>query len=152
MVKYLIEYERITGEEFEKIFHNEPVELVSYKERKEALEKPDEEEKPEDESDDRTGDEPEQRHEGSGEDSPEDKPEKEAEQKFYRGPISSLMPNSMTMRRARSLACFRSPMAPVHMSSSAMLSATRPPILMAIWSSILPREMWLSSLSGMVMV
>lgn len=84
VVKYLIEYERITGEEFEKIFHNEPVELVSYKERKEALEKPDEEEKPEDESDDRTGDEPEQRHEGSGEDSPEDKPEKEAEQKFYR--------------------------------------------------------------------
>ena len=72
------------GEEFEKIFRNEPVELVSYKERKEALEKPDEEEKPEDESDDRTGDEPEQRHEGSGEDSPEDKPEKEAEQKFYR--------------------------------------------------------------------
>ena len=84
VVKYLIEYERITGEEFEKIFRNEPVELVSYKERKEALEKPDEEEKPEDESDDRTGDEPEQRHEGSGEDSPEDKPEKEAEQKFYR--------------------------------------------------------------------
>ena len=84
VVKYLIEYERITGEEFEKIFHNEPVELVSYKERKEALEKPDEEEKPEDESDDRTGDEPEQRHEGSGEDSSEDKPEKEAEQKFYR--------------------------------------------------------------------
>ena len=84
VVKYLIEYERITGEEFEKIFHNEPVELVSYKERKEALEKPDEEEKPEDESDDRTGDEPEQRHEGSGDDSSEDKPEKEAEQKFYR--------------------------------------------------------------------
>ena len=84
VVKYLIEYERITGEEFEKIFRNEPVELVSYKERKEALEKPDEEEKPEDESDDRTGDEPEQRHEGSGEDSSEDKPEKEAEQKFYR--------------------------------------------------------------------
>ena len=84
VVKYLIEYERITGEEFEKIFRNEPVELVSYKERKEALEKPDEEEKPEDESDDGTGDEPEQRHEGSGEDSPEDKPEKEAEQKFYR--------------------------------------------------------------------
>lgn len=84
VVKYLIEYERITGEEFEKIFHNEPVELVSYKERKEALEKPDEEEKPEDESDDRTGDEPEQRHEGGGEDSSEDKPEKEAEQKFYR--------------------------------------------------------------------
>lgn len=84
VVKYLIEYERITGEEFEKIFRNEPVELVSYKERKEALEKPDEEEKPEDESDDRTGDEPEQRHEGSGEDSSEDKPEKEAERKFYR--------------------------------------------------------------------
>ena len=84
VVKYLIEYERMTGEEFEKIFRNEPVEPVSYKERKEALEKPDEEEKPEDESDDGTGDEPEQRHEGSGEDSPEDKPEKEAEQKFYR--------------------------------------------------------------------
>ena len=84
VVKYLIEYERITGEEFEKIFRNEPVELVSYKERKEALEKPDEEGKPEDGAHDGAEDEPERRHEDGGGDSPEDKPEEEADQKFYR--------------------------------------------------------------------
>jgi len=43
VVEYLIEYERITGEEFEKIFRNEPVEIQSYKARKEQLQTPDEE-------------------------------------------------------------------------------------------------------------
>ncbi len=43
VVKYLIEYERITGEEFEKIFLNQPVELKSYKEKKAELEAPDQE-------------------------------------------------------------------------------------------------------------
>ena len=43
VVKYLIEYERITGEEFEKIFLNQPVELRTYKEKKAELEKPDQE-------------------------------------------------------------------------------------------------------------
>ena len=43
VVKYLIEYERITGEEFEKIFLNQPVELKTYKEKKAELEKPDQE-------------------------------------------------------------------------------------------------------------
>ncbi|MDD6044335.1 MAG: ATP-dependent zinc metalloprotease FtsH [Clostridia bacterium] len=42
VVKYLIEYERITGEEFEKIFLNQPVEIKSYKEKKAELETPDE--------------------------------------------------------------------------------------------------------------
>lgn len=43
VVKYLIEYERITGEEFEKIFLNQPVELKSYKEKKAELEAADQE-------------------------------------------------------------------------------------------------------------
>ncbi len=43
VVKALMEYERITGEEFEKLFNGEEVEIVSYAKRKEELEKPDEE-------------------------------------------------------------------------------------------------------------
>ena len=43
VVKALLEYERITGEEFEKLFNGEEVEIVSYAKRKEELEKPDEE-------------------------------------------------------------------------------------------------------------
>ncbi len=43
VVKALIKFERITGEEFEKIFRGESVELRSYKETKTILETPDEE-------------------------------------------------------------------------------------------------------------
>ena len=38
VVAALIEYERITGEEFEKIYDGEEVQLVSYKERQSVLE------------------------------------------------------------------------------------------------------------------
>ena len=68
VVKYLIEYERITGEEFEKIFRNEPVELMSYKERRETLEKPDEPENGEEpEREHQDGEKPEQRYYRPGE-------------------------------------------------------------------------------------
>lgn len=40
VVDALLEYERITGEEFEKIFLNEEVSLVSYKEHRDKLETP----------------------------------------------------------------------------------------------------------------
>ncbi len=36
----LVEYERIDGDEFEKLYNNQPVELVAYSIRKEELEKP----------------------------------------------------------------------------------------------------------------
>ena len=43
LAKTLIEYERITGEEFVKIFNDEDVELVAYRKQQEALMTPDEE-------------------------------------------------------------------------------------------------------------
>ena len=43
VVKALLEYERIDGEQFIKIFNGEPIEIRSYKDRKADLEKPDEE-------------------------------------------------------------------------------------------------------------
>lgn len=43
VVEALMEYERITGEEFEKLFNGEEVEIVSFAKRKEELQKPDEE-------------------------------------------------------------------------------------------------------------
>ena len=41
VVQALLEYERIDGEQFEKIYNGENVEVQSYKERKDALEAPD---------------------------------------------------------------------------------------------------------------
>ena len=43
VVKALLEYERIDGDQFIKIFNGEPIEIRSYKDRKADLEKPDEE-------------------------------------------------------------------------------------------------------------
>ena len=43
------------------------------------------------------------------------------------GPSLSLMPNCMTMARARFEACWMSPEAPVEMSSRKSFSDTRPP-------------------------
>lgn len=41
VVQVLLEYERIDGEQFERIFNGETIELNSHKERQEALERPD---------------------------------------------------------------------------------------------------------------
>jgi cell division protease FtsH len=43
VVEALLEYERIDGEQFEKIFNGESIELSSFRERREALEKADDE-------------------------------------------------------------------------------------------------------------
>ena len=43
VVKALLEYERIDGDQFIKIFNGESIEIRSYKDRKADLEKPDEE-------------------------------------------------------------------------------------------------------------
>ena len=50
------------------------------------------------------------------------------------GPSLSLMPYSVTMLRAISVACLMSLDAPVEMSPKTMASATRPPIALAIWA------------------
>ncbi|MDR0841213.1 MAG: ATP-dependent zinc metalloprotease FtsH [Christensenellaceae bacterium] len=47
VVQALLEYERITGEEFEKIFRGEAVELVSYRTKQAAMARPEDDETPE---------------------------------------------------------------------------------------------------------
>ena len=63
-----------------------------------------------------------------------------AEPPQARGPTRSLMPNSVTMRRARSVETCRSVLAPVERWLKTSFSATRPPMATTIDSSRYSRE------------